>query len=582
MRHCGLLRVVIFLAGSPLPAQRGAPVVGPIAIALGAERRGDLEQAAKGFLSVLEGRPADGQAILGLSRVLPTLDRRAELMAPLGRAVQRDSTNIGFLALAVRNWALLGQQDSARTYVNRWAALVEGDEEPFREWALSALEIRDRAGAKVALELGRARIAHPAALAPELAQLRQAEGDPAGAADEWLRAVTNAPTYRASAVLLLGSALPKDRPQILNRLAQADTPEAHRLRGMLRLKWGEPEAGIAELAASVPESLEGTTVMIRLALDELGGRTDPEARRAVARANELLAGKRIGEARVRALMEAATAWADAGAEGEARRILALIATDPAAPPGVATSASNTLLGVLLAEGSVAEADSLFTTLEPNLSLDERDLDRRRIALAWAMLERFDRAAALLARDSSVAGFDVRGRVHALAGELGLAGEWLRLAGPYAEERLQAVERVQLLTLIRAIGEDTIPAFGASLRILERGDTAGAVVGFGALAATVAAPGAAALRLFAGDLALALGDTVKALALVQAADSDSAVATAPAARMVQARILAARGQAQAATDLLEGLILAFPESAVVPEARRLRDQVRGAIPSQGGG
>lgn len=572
----------MWLTGSPLMAQRNAPVVGPIAIALGAERRGDLAQAAEGFLTVLESRPADGQAILGLSRVLPSLDRRAELMAPLGRAVQRDSTNIGFLALAVRNWALLGQQDSARTYVDRWAALVEGDEEPFREWALSALEIRDRAAAKVALELGRARIAHPAALAPELAQLRQAEGDPAGAAEEWLRAVTNAPTYRASAVLLLGSALPKDRSKILDSFERAATPEAHRLRGMLRLKWGEPEAGIAELTASVPESLEGTTVMVRLALDELGGRRDPEARRAVARANELLAGKQMGEARVRALMEAAAAWADAGEEREARRILALIAIDPAAPPGVATNASNTLLGVLLAEGSVAQAESLFTALEPNLSLDERDLDRRRIALAWAMLERFDRAAALLARDSSVAGFDVRGRVHALAGELGLAGEWLRLAGPYAEERLQAVERVQLLTLIRAIGEDTIPAFGASLRALERGDTTEAVTGFGALAATVAAPGAAALRLFAGDLALALGDTVKALALVQAADSDSAVATAPAARMVRARILAARGQARAATELLEGLILEFPESAVVPEARRLRDQFRGAVPSEGGG
>ncbi|HET9064892.1 MAG TPA: hypothetical protein VFN22_03610 [Gemmatimonadales bacterium] len=582
MRQFACLLALSASLAPTLGAQRNAPVVGPIAIALGAERRGDLEEAAKGFFGVLESRPADGLAILGLARVLPTLDRRRELMAPLGLAVHLDSTNIGFLSLAVRNWALLGEQDSARTYVERWAALVEGDEEPFREWALSALEVRDRAAAKAALELGRTRIAHPAALAPELAQLRQAEGDPAGAAAEWLRAVTNAPTYRASAVLLLGTAVPKDRPRILEMLQRDGTPEAHRLRGMLRLKWGEPEAGVAELAEHVPESLNGTMVMIRLVLDELGGRSDPEARRAEARANELLAGKQVGEARVRALMAAATAWADAGEEREARRLLALIATDPAAPPGVATSASNTLLGVLLAEGSVAEAESLYTTLEPNLSLDERDLDRRRIALAWAMAEQFDRATALLATDSSVAAFDVRGRVHALAGELGPAGEWLRLAGPYAEERLQAVERVQLLTLIRAIGEDTLPAFGAALRALERGDTVTAVAGFGALAGTLAAPGAAALRLFAGDLALARGDTAATLALVLAADSDSARATAPAARMVRARILAARGQAQAASELLEGLILAFPESAVVPEARRLRDQFRGAVPSEGGG
>lgn len=574
--------IFLLCALTPLSAQRTQPVVGEIAVALSAERRGDLPQAAAGFLKILAERPGDGLALLGASRVLPTLDRREELMPLLGHALAIDTANTRLLGLAVRNWALLGRSDSARVYALRWAALFAGDEEPFREWALSALEIRDRVGAKAALELGRARIDHPAALAPELAQLRQAEGDLAGATDEWLRAVSNAPTYLPSAVLLLGVASPKDQSAILNRLKERGSPEAHRIRGLLRVRWGEPEEGMAELAAVVPDRLEGATVMIRLALDDLAERRDPEARRAAARGYELLAAKQIGAERLQSWMAAASAWADAGKESEARRLLGLISADPAAPADVAAHASHTLLGVLLAEGSVAAAESLYTTIEPRLTLDERDLDQRRLAFAWAMRADFDRADALLERDSSVAGFDMKGRVRALAGDLSLASEWLRLAGPYADERLAAVERVQLLALVSSIGRDTLPAFGAALRTLEAGDTARAITGFAALAHGLDSTGAAAVHLFAADLALARRDTATAVHLAEAASGDSAAASAPAARLLRARILAERGQVAAAISLLESVILDFPASAVVPEARRLRDQYRGAVPRGGGG
>jgi hypothetical protein len=555
-----------------------------MATALAAERRGDLAMAADGFFRMLRDHPQDQQAILGLSRVLPALERRSELMAPLAAVLRTDSTNTRLLALAVRNWTLLGQPDSAARYADRWATLSEGDEEPFREWALSALEIRDRAAAKRALETGRARIAHPAALAPELAQLHQAEGDMAGAAEEWLRAVTNAPTYRASAVLLLGAALPPDRPGVLAALDRAGTPEAHRLHGLLRLVWGDPEGGVAELATVVPTSVEGTTVMVRLVADQLKNRNDPPARRAAAQAYEILASQQSGEARVTSWITAARAWADGGAEARARDLLARIAADPAAPDGVAVSASETLLGVLLSEGSIDAADSLFRRLEPALTLDQRDHDRRRIARGWAMRGAVERAHAIVAHDSSVAGFDVRGRVDALAGNLGVAAEWLRLAGPYDDERLQAVERVRLLTLIKAVATDTLLGFGLALRSLERGDTALASLAFGNLADSVAPAGAAALHLFAADLAFARGDTSRALTMATAADvagADSAAtadATAPAARILRARIIAARGDPVAAVALLESLILDFPESAVVPEARRMRDLLRGAVPT----
>ena len=59
-------------------------------------------------------------------------------------------------------------------------------------------------------------------------------------------------------------------------------------------------------------------------------------------------------------------------------------------------------------------------------------------------------------------------------------------------------------------------------------------------------------------------------------------TAPSARLLRARLLAARGDTGTATGLLESLILDFPESAVVPEARRMRDVLRGRLPNGGAG
>jgi Tfp pilus assembly protein FimV len=67
-------------------------------------------------------------------------------------------------------------------------------------------------------------------------------------------------------------------------------------------------------------------------------------------------------------------------------------------------------------------------------------------------------------------------------------------------------------------------------------------------------------------------------LLRQADVADAPATAAAARLDLARIALLGGDSEAARQLLEKLILDYPESAVVPEARRLRDGLRGVTPS----
>lgn len=567
--------VALLCAVGPMTAaaQVGRPPVGTVARAMAAERRGDYAEAARDYEALLAERPADGQAILGLSRVLPVLERRADLATYLMRALAVDSTNIGFLSLAVRTHALLENRTAARALVDRWALLSPGDEEPYREWALSALEVRDRGAARTALELGRSRIDHPAALAAELAQLRQNEGDLAGATTEWLRATAHIPGFRASAVLLLGDVAPEGRGEVRKALATDGSAEAQRLEGMLLARWGEPEAGARRLLGALPDAQGAATPLLRAFLEELRGRADPEALRARGLVLEALADREPPEMAIRTRMEAARAHADAGDESAARGVLGKVASDPLAAGEIATSASTTLLGVLIAEGRPAEAESLYVQLRGALSLDDQEREQRRIALAWARAGNVARGEALLEADSTVAGFDTRGRLRAFAGDLKTATAFLRIAGPWDEHREVAASRVRLLALLQAVMVDSLPPLGAALLAVERGDTARAVADLEALAPGLEPPGAAAIRLLAGELAAAAGDRDAAERLLVAADLPEAPAVAPAARLALATLYLASGRRQAAEVLLEQLILDFPDSAAVPEARRARDLLR---------
>ena len=49
------------------------------------------------------------------------------------------------------------------------------------------------------------------------------------------------------------------------------------------------------------------------------------------------------------------------------------------------------------------------------------------------------------------------------------------------------------------------------------------------------------------------------------------------QLAVAQLMLDGGRPKEAADLLEHMILGFPDSALVPQARRLLDQARGAVP-----
>ena len=79
------------------------------------------------------------------------------------------------------------------------------------------------------------------------------------------------------------------------------------------------------------------------------------------------------------------------------------------------------------------------------------------------------------------------------------------------------------------------------------------------------------------LAAAAGKAGDAERLLKAASAPEAPGTAPAAELALAELLLDQRRPQDAIARLEHLILTYPASALVPQARRRLDEARGAVP-----
>ncbi|MDX2194269.1 MAG: hypothetical protein NW201_13015 [Gemmatimonadales bacterium] len=569
--------LVAALAAVGLPGRLAAQS-DPIARAADFERRGNHAGAAEQYRLALADRPADVTALLGLERTLGQLGKAGELVGPARAALRADAKSAVVAGIALRAYAAADFIDSLRPITERWAALDPADEDPWRELGLLLAQKRDRAGARAAFLLARPRTGKPDALAPELAQLAGADGDWAGAAAEWARAVRRVSGYRTAAVTQLAGAPEAQRAAVLATFRAATEAPVRRVAADPLIRWGDPVAGAALIRSGLPDDGRAAGDVLRATLETLRGIAGRDARRAQGLLLEALASRSLEPAATRASLDAAQAYAEAGALEDARRLLQRLASAGGGPPGTAVAAARTLITVLADEGKVDEAEQLLERGRETLDTDERLALRRRLALGWVRQGRFDRAEAVIAADSSVEAAALRGRFQLLRGDLKGAVAWFQGAGPYAGTREESQARFALVALIQPIEADSLPALGAALLRLERGDTTGAATDLEALAGTLPPEkGGSELMLHAGRLSAARGDRVVAERRLRAAAAGNAPTTAPAAELELGRLLIALGRGPEAVPVLEHLIVTYAGSALVPQARRLLDEARGAVP-----
>jgi hypothetical protein len=582
-----LLVLAIALAGlpaAPLRAQRPQPPaapVNPLQRAFDLERRGSYPAAAEAYRTVLRADSADQTALLGLERSLAAIDKTATMLPEVRTALAVGPSPVLY-SLALRVWAAVGEPDSLRATVELWARAEADKVLPYREWGDLLLQRRDLSGAKRAYLAGRSASGEPGVLSAELAQVAQLQGDYATSAAEWLLAQRLSPGYRSTAVGALAQTPEAQRAAVLRVLAPEAGGEGAFIAAVLLAQWGDPLKGAEYLRRSLGVSGEGArqgSASIAAFVEQVRALGTRDARRALGQALELLAERQSGATVARTRLEAARAYADAGAAPDAHRMLALIGQDRSASGDLASQAVRTLLEVQIAGGELPDAEKTLAEQGDRIPAEDRATLRRRLALAWMRRGELDRAAAHIGADSTVDGAALAGRLALLRGDLGAARSYFQQAGPYAGTRTEATDRTALLALIQPIEADSLPALGEAMQALERGDTVAAIQGLDRAAQGLEPKGGGAqLGLFAGQLSAARGDGVDAERRFTAVAATEVAATAPAAELDLARLLLRLHRPREAVSRLEHLILTWPRSALIPQARRLMDEARGAIPA----
>jgi thioredoxin-like negative regulator of GroEL len=542
------------------------------------ERRGDYAGAAAVYRTLLADKPADISALLGLERSLLPLNQSSEILPAVRAALRAAPSSSSVYAIALRAWAAAKEPDSVRATAERWARIAPTEEAPYREWGAAELGNQNRAGAKEAYLQGRDKLGRLDAMSAELAQLYLSEANYRAALQEWLLAVRGLPGYRATAVATLSQTPEAARPDLLNLLGREPDLVARRIEADLRARWGDPVGAFRILAMALPSDRVQAIAVLRGLLDQLRTLRSPEAHQVQGRVLEEIAARSPEMSAGRLRLEAAQAYTAGGDRAAARRMLGGLADDQGAPQSVASDAGTTLVNVLISEGKLDEASKRLEVLRPRLRADEYESLRRGVAVGWLKAGDLVRAAATIARDSSIDGLAVAGRIRLYQGDIKGAVELLKAAGPYAGDRAEATHRTTLLALLQPLERDSMPALGSALLQLERGDTAAAIGGLERSAADLAPErGGAELRLLAGRLSAATGKPVEAERLFRAAAVKDAPSTVPAANLALAELLISSHREDEAVQVLEQLILAYPKSALVPQARRKLDEARGAVP-----
>jgi len=570
-RH--LLWLVWLTAG--VPASMGAQVSDGIEF----ERSGRFADAAAAYRRALDDEDIDAPALLGLERVLTRLGKLESIAPILDTLLATHPRNRLIREVQLRTWSALGRPDSVAAVVERWIEQEPSSAEPYREWSVALARRGDVEGALRVLWRGEDRLGE-GVFRPDLARLYVAAGDWDEAASAWVLAIQDNEAFIGSAAAGLRLAPVEVRDRVLAFVtATRGNPNAPRLGAALLVSWDRPVEAWELLEPALPVSPARAASVLRDFTVQLLRLDSRESARIRGHVFERLADLTVGAEAQRARLDAARAYADAGDADAAHAMLNEVEGARREGP-VDASAAATLIQVTAESGRLEEAQRQFEAWKDRLRAD--DAQRLRIGLGWAWLGRgdLDRAEAVLQGDSTVRAQAVLAWAALYRGQLGRAAELFRASGPYAVQRRDATRQTRMLALLQRVEADTFPELGHALLWLERGDTVRSVEELeGAAALLPDDSGRSDVLVFGGEMAVANGQYDRAEVMLDAALAvDSAGPAAPLAEYALATVYAETGRDTLALDRLEHLILAHPESALLPEARRLLDQVRGAVPN----
>ena len=536
----------------------------------GAEQRGLLleqeekyHQAAAAYREALVKTPASVMALLGLERVYAQLGWPDSLLPILDRSIVAAPKEPALRAAQIRTLRSLGLTDRLQHAFERWTRDMPGDAGPYREYVRMLLQDGQLRTADSVLQRGRSRLGTGRGLELEQAQLRAAMGEWALSAASWYEALDRAPYLEQAAILSLIATPLEMRPAVRrDLLAGGRNVAARRVLAALELHWGAPRE-----AWMVLRDLPRDTATFT-AWSEFARRAEEAEAWTVARAalEALLRERPTSDIALRAARNALQGDDPAGAltlVGLAEQRL------DSAEAAIVTLPMR--LEALAALGRAAEAQQALESYTAYATPELRRRHRTLVAWAWVRAGDVARARALLGNDVSAEAGDVSAWLALYSGDLAGARRMLRVRGRASPELVTA------LALLARTKADTSVATGNAFLTLARGDTLRAAVAFEEAAVSLKDARTLLLAVAARLHAVTRDDARAVLLWSELATRDVDSPEAPEANLEWARALRRAGKNAEAVERLEHLILTYPTSALVPQARRELELARGAIP-----
>jgi tetratricopeptide (TPR) repeat protein len=525
------------------------------------ENAGKLKEAAAVFRSALRVAPS-ANAILGLERVYSDLGMSDSLLAPLDTLIAQNPRESVYRTVQLRTLQMLRRDDRLREAFERWVRAVPRDATPYREYARILIQLGRPATADTVVARGRMALGSLRDLEYENAQLRAAMGEWLASAQSWRRALADAPHLAIASAYALAPAPPASREGIRAALASLPAdPGSRRALAELELTWGRPPEAWDALRTLRPDTAAATM------WEEFGDRAYTEERWAIAH-DALVAALRVRWTSPLAV-RAASAALRSGAPAEVFTLAPLERWEKDS----ARAAREYLplhVAALVALGRGSDADALVARFDRFLVPAQRMRVAQMVAMAWVRAGDLTKArAALRAAGPDADSSEAAGWLALYDGRLAPARTLLRAS------RAPNAELALAMGIVARAKGDTAPQLGAAFLAMARSDSAGASVKFVDAAAKhpeVAAPlllVAARLRAPKPDLAIPIWQRIVA----EHASSPEAVES----ELEWARVLRRRGDVPGATAHLEHLILSAPQSALLPQARRELELVRGTVP-----
>jgi tetratricopeptide (TPR) repeat protein len=544
------------------------------------EARNDLAGAERLIRGILTRSPTSLTSLITLERLLTMQGRVSDLEPYIDRLLQVDPQSVIGHQMQVRLYATINKPADLTRAAEAWIGVSPNIETPYREIARAMRGRGDLEGAAAVLDRGRRKIGGNA-LALELGDIYSDLKDYDRAALEWSRGIGK----DGQGFLLVQrrlQGLPDGGTGAIPRLVATlrldpTTPERRRAAATIALDAGL----VADADALARQVYRGLKSAERPAfLVDVARRADNTGAAALAywAYGELV---KIDTDSTRMLALRSRYAQLALAVGDtARAARVYLDLERAAAPGSPQRRQALAARIELAadRGDAVHATADLQQLRSEFPIaPELDEVASRVANAWLDNGNLEEAEAAVAGINGARAGAARGRIYLRRGEVEKARAEIIASAPHLQGA-EATEALTLAALMSRMSHAGGELVGRALGIA--GDNPESAVRLMLTASKELAPTERADIL---DYAAVVADRASLPALAEVVrreivETYPQSSAAPAALLSLASALVARGASiDDARLLLEKVILEYPKSALVPQARRDLDRLLGRVP-----